>query len=523
MSLANFWRISKKIPWWVGILSLTLFYSLFFMQKTVLVASDLGRHITNGHIILKTASVFNINLYSYTFPDRAAPNHHWLFGVIAALVHDASGFSGLTLLSVFLYAAAAGMTLWYCTKKYGRLAGLMAGLLVLPLITDRSEVRPEAFSLFFFSLQLCTLFLWHEKKITTTITALIFFVTGVLWVNIHIFFFMEFLILGAVGAQVFLQKNWKMFQQLIFITFITLCATLCNPLGLKGALYPTQILGEYGYRVAENQPPLFFLSHFTRPINWYLVIVFVITSIPLVLLIKKNWRSYTAVSLIFCALLLATNKLIRFENFFGIIAMMTTAAAIAHWGTYLQKKIESGLQQSVYLSVFSFIAFGILTLLLGTGLFFPFNPSFGLGLYPRVNASADFFKSLKITGPLFNNFDIGGYLIYHLYPQTKVYVDNRAEAYPASFLQEYRVAQEDDTAWKKIDDKNTFGAIYFFRLENTEWAQAFLVKRISDPAWVPIYVDDYAIIFVRNIPQHEEVIKKYRLPPELFRINSNLP
>lgn len=493
------------------------------MQKTLLVASDLGRHITNGHIILKTGSVFDTNLYSYTFPDQAAPNHHWLFGVIAALLHDVSGFNGLTLLSVFLYAGSVGMALWYCTKKYGRLAGLVAGLLVLPLITDRSEVRPEAFSLFFFSLQLCTLFLWQEKKIATSITALIFFVTGALWVNIHIFFFMEFLILGAVGAQVFLQKKWEMLQQLIFITFITLLATLCNPLGLKGALYPAQILGEYGYRVAENQPPIFFLSHYTRPINWYLVIIFVVTSIPLVLLIKKNWGVYTTSGLIFFALLAATNKLIRFENFYGLIAMITTAAAVAHWRTYLQKKLESTLQQPVYLSVFSFVAFAILTLLLGTSLFFPLNQSFGVGLYPKVNASAEFFKSLKISGPIFNNFDIGGYLIYHLYPQTKVYVDNRAEAYPVSFLEEYRVAQEDDASWKKIDDKNTFGAIYFFRLENTEWAQTFLVKRISDPTWVPIYVDDYAIIFVRNISQHEEIIKKYRLPPELFSIRNNLP
>jgi hypothetical protein len=56
-------------------------------------------------------------------------------------------------------------------------------------------------------------------------------------------------------------------------------------------------------------------------------------------------------------------------------------------------------------------------------------------------------KNLK--GPIFNNFDIGSYLIFRLYNKSlpagrQVFVDGRPEAYPASFFQiTYILMQQD--------------------------------------------------------------------------------
>ena len=48
--------------------------------------------------------------------------------------------------------------------------------------------------------------------------------------------------------------------------------------------------------------------------------------------------------------------------------------------------------------------------------FFGFiSTAFGFNLEKNINSSAEFFKNTKISGPIFNNYDIGGYLIYHLY------------------------------------------------------------------------------------------------------------
>ena len=59
----------------------------------------------------------------------------------------------------------------------------------------------------------------------------------------------------------------------------------------------------------------------------------------------------------------------------------------------------------------------------------------GIGLAKDDQKAAEFFKKENIQGPIFNNYDIGGYLIYYLYPGQKVFVDNRPEVYPKEFLQ----------------------------------------------------------------------------------------
>ena len=53
---------------------------------------------------------------------------------------------------------------------------------------------------------------------------------------------------------------------------------------------------------------------------------------------------------------------------------------------------------------------------------------------PEINASADFFKTENIKGSIFNNYDIGGYLIFNLFPNQKLFVDNRPEYILLIFL-----------------------------------------------------------------------------------------
>jgi len=94
--------------------------------------------------------------------------------------------------------------------------------------------------------------------------------------------------------------------------------------------------------------------------------------------------------------------------------------------------------------------------------------NFGFGLKKDVNLSAEFFKKEKIQAPIFNNYDIGGYLIYHLFPEEKVFVDNRPEAYPASFFEKIYVSmQNDEKIWRKKDEIYNFNVIFFFYRDYT--------------------------------------------------------
>jgi hypothetical protein len=147
----------------------------------------------------------------------------------------------------------------------------------------------------------------------------------------------------------------------------------------------------------------------------------------------------------------------------------------------------------------------------------PWNRDFGLGIIDGEMNSIDFIKQNNLRGPIFNNYDLGGMMIFDLWPNEKVFVDNRPETYPASFFSNiYIPMQENPNVWQAELQKENFNMIYFQRLDYTPWAQKFLLARVSDPDWAPVYVDDRTIIFLRRNSQNSTLIKKFELPKSMF-------
>ena len=141
---------------------------------------------------------------------------------------------------------------------------------------------------------------------------------------------------------------------------------------------------------------------------------------------------------------------------------------------------------------------------------------------PEVNKSIEFFKQEKISGPIFNNYDIGGFLIFHLFDKERVYVDNRPEAYPEEFFtEEYIPMQQNTEIWKEKNKEYGFNTIFFSHRDATPWGQQFLVEKIQDENWAPVFADSYSIIFLKRNTTNEEIIKKYEIPKENFGVIKN--
>ena len=68
--------------------------------------------------------------------------------------------------------------------------------------------------------------------------------------------------------------------------------------------------------------------------------------------------------------------------------------------------------------------------------------------------------------------------------------------------------QESENEWQKQDKIYNFNAIFFFRNDATPWGQNFLISRINDPTWAPIFVDQYTIIFLKKTSQNQKIIDK---------------
>ena len=141
---------------------------------------------------------------------------------------------------------------------------------------------------------------------------------------------------------------------------------------------------------------------------------------------------------------------------------------------------------------------------------FDFRDGPVFGLIKGSGDGAEFFKKEKLAGPIFSNYENGGYLIFHLSPQFKFFVDNRAEAFPSEFFQRmYIPMQMDETFWQAAERYFHFNTIFFSRYDRTVWAGKFIARRLKDPSWALVFMDDNILIFVKRSEQNADMIRQH--------------
>ena len=527
-------------------LGLAFFLILFSFYKIDLSTADIGRHIVNGDVFLHSSEygisktdLLYTNLFSYTHPDFPFINHHWGSGIIIYLIYSILGFSGLSLVYFLLILGAfifALMTTWNDTDLN---VILPINIFLIPLIAGRPEIRPEGLSYFFLALFIYILYRYSKDpegkqasygagKISPKMLWLLPLVELV-WVNTHIYFiFGPFLIGMFLGEELILRylfkikNNLEKIKKLGLVLGASILAMLVNPYGIKGALYPFTIFQNYGYRIVENQSISFLenISFINPEFLWY-KITFLIVIISSVFVIKKHKDNFPwALAGISMAFAVLAYLGIRHIPAFALVSMPLLIYNITIIKKVLQEKIKIQIDtewRKILYGLFFVVLIGITITHFSVKL--PWNRNFGLGIDQKQLVSIQFIKSTDIHGPFFNNYDIGGFMIFGLYPKERVFVDNRPEAYPKEFFQNiYIPMQEDNKVWNTELAKEKFNAIFFNRLDYTPWAQKFLVTRIKDPLWAPVFVDDKTIIFLYRNKDNKEVIKKYELPKEMFGI-----
>lgn len=506
-----------KLNW--PVLAIVIYTGLLASQLFNFVTSDLGRHIQNGRVILDTGQVFATNLYSYTSPQFAAINHHWLFGVLMAALEPLVGIPGLSVIGVTLLMGSVALTARLTLKSYSPAVTALALFIALPLICLRVEIRPELFSLFFVALY--RIILDHIEEVgLTKRTALTLLVTQVIWTNLHLFFIFGPILVGYSWLRS--AHSPSRFKHIGLLLAGTTLVTLINPHFWQGVVAPLLIFENYGYQIAENQTLWFIANRTHEPVYFYGLLVISLVLIGTVMKLigqKKALLAYLPTTLIICCfggLALAVNRALPF---IGLLVV----PALAEWLASALPKLTDWRRRTAshpgWLSGLSLLGFGGMAVILSSGIFTPKLARYGLGAAPGHLDAITFFKQQRLSGPIFNNYDNGGYLIYYLYPSERVFVDNRPEAYPVDFFEQtYIAAQESETRWKELEEEHQFNVIFFYRHDMTPWAQPFLVRRLDDPTWVPIYVDGYSLILIKNKPEHTPIIDQWRISRDRFTV-----
>jgi hypothetical protein len=155
------------------------------------------------------------------------------------------------------------------------------------------------------------------------------------------------------------------------------------------------------------------------------------------------------------------------------------------------------------------LAFGVFALCARVSAF----PGFSVQQDPLPVLGADFVSRIGLQGPRFNLYDDGGYLIWQSWPREKVFIDGRSEIFAGQPVQEFMDILTDASNWDAlVNDKYQMN--YFFlpyRPEKVTRAVMSLVGKLVSQRWALIYWDDTTLIYVRNAPPNEALIRKYAL------------
>jgi len=287
------------------------------------------------------------------------------------------------------------------------------------------------------------------------------------------------------------------------ILLLTVAVTLLNPNGLRGATYPFTVWTNYGFDVIENYS---------------------------ILRIEKTvYASYyrlmeLTLAALFVSFIVAARRSKRFP--LPTFALALLIGGMAWWAVRAEPLLALFSLSAIAINIGPVsvrwpVAMAALGLVILAGLSYNGwrslrkSAPIGLGLKPGSNLAAELLRDSGLDGPILNNFNIGGYLIYYLFPQHRVFMDSRPEAYSAAFIREkYQMPFENEDQWNQLLDEYKFNVICFARATTAE--NRFIRRRVADPAWAPVFYDGGIVILVRRTPSNSSFIQAHIIPQALL-------
>jgi len=505
----------------VFVLLLIFFASLITYQIALPAADDMARHLVNGREILQgNFDVLYKNVYSSTMPEAPFVNHHWLSGVVFYLLFIVVGWKGLVVFKVLILFLTFFLLFAAARKKADFWLVALLAIPTIIILAERSALRPEMFSYLFIALFLYLILDWQENPQSKKIWLLV--PLQILWVNMHLFFIVGPALVGGFLVEE-VALNFKNFWRSISIRKLALLlvflglVTLINPNGFTGAIYPLKIFQDYGFNVTENNS----LSHFLKTYpHWSNIsISLFIPAVALLalsfLFVLRNKKRPIFLLLGGVATAIGGFVIARLLAVFAIFFFLGLSVNLNEY--FLMSKNYLNLVKLKSVRATYFTAGVFIILVFSLTLFsqkISVDKKFGVGLTTRAEDAAGFFKKNNLRGPIFNDYDIGSYLVYNLYPGEQVFVDNRPEAYSGKFWREtYEPLIQDEKFWQENLDKFKFNTIFFYRYNAGPKVADFFYRRLNDPAWVLVYADNYAVIYVRNNEENKDVIDKWKITP----------
>jgi hypothetical protein len=270
-------------------------------------------------------------------------------------------------------------------------------------------------------------------------------------------------------------------------------AVLFNPYGPQMLLYPfrTISIGVLQNYIQEWQSPNFHAREAQVFILLW-VLTFGAVGVSRLRLSATDFLLFA----IFSALaLLAARNIAVFAVVAAPILMRHADAALAELQARFPKLKIAGSETTPprRWRILNWILLGVVVAAAAVKIALPLNPATTLSAIAATSpvGAANYLKQSPTSGPMFNSYNFGGYLVWALYPDLPVYVDGRTDLYDDEFLTEYLNVYTIGPGWEKTLAERGIKVVV------TETASPLARALLMTPGWSARYSDPLAIVFVK--------------------------
>ena len=486
---------------------------------------DLGWQLATGRWLVQHHQVPFTDVFSYT-----AQGEPWAYPVGAGLLFYAAYVLGGYALVSWIVATACVATVAALLRR-GSAASAGIAIVGMPLIASRIIPRADMFTVLLFAAFLSLL--WENYQ-TGHARLWLLPLLMVAWVNLHFGFAAG---LGLVLAYVLTELLEMVFrgdrrraavQRLRLASGWLACtamATLVNPWGW--GIYRALILQE-----GANAQQQFLIAEWTGiRLNWRTVTtalslggtkgaLFLLLAIAIVAGVLALFRRQLGAAILLLGATYPPVRSVRMGAIFAclvvVIAGPVLDEALARVGSWIRSARIRSLVASAAVLLLAVLAFARSSDLVSNRYYFNTvtdSATFGAGLswwFPQ--RAAEFIERENLPGEIFNNYDAGGYLIWRLGPQRRVYIDGRDTLYGAPRLQQQRQLLQspaDSVLWEQEANRYNINTIIFSvaRYDGIQFVR--LKDFCNSQVWRPVYLDEVAAVFVRRRPETEDLIRRF--------------
>lgn len=450
---------------------------------------DLGWHLKTGEIIAHTRHIFHSDPYSFTRTGQPWINHEWLSDL---LMYGLYRFGGTAALIILFAAISAGAFLIVFLRCAGK--PYLAGAVTIwgALASAPSwGVRPQIFSLL-----LASIFLWILERSENNATILWWTLPlTVLWVNLHAEFavgiaLIALFLVGSLLDCIFGFAAWAQttssFRNLTLALGFCLALVPLNPYGPKMYLYPWHTLSSSAMAtyIQEWMPPNFHQTMYLP----FLLLVLALFAAAGIARLRVRPRDLLLLSV----MLFAGLRSVRHIPIFAIVAVPILARFVQDQLEHRNIHLTGGTSSTRGVFALNAVIFS------GFLLFVALWVSSVIHREPRIEAekfpvqAVSFLAQNKPSGPIFNHYNWGGYLIWKLYPQYEVFVDGRADIYGDQFLDNLAKMYFVQNQWQQ-----KFDAWQIRTVMLPPDAPLIAALRLRS-GWKQVYEDKQAVILERT-------------------------